>query len=96
MQAAACDPCGPLAAAPGSPSTVGGAAALVAAACGPGAGLAALARRAGLPGSARGGQETGRAFFEWSWNGLGFPVAGILERDVEQCNLSDRSLDLLE
>jgi len=33
--AAACDPCGPLAAAPGSPSTVGGAAALVAAAYGP-------------------------------------------------------------
>ena len=26
----------------------------------------------------------------------GFPVAGILERDVLQCNLSDRSFDLLE
>jgi uncharacterized protein len=26
----------------------------------------------------------------------GFPVAGILERDVLLCNLSDRSFDLLE
>jgi hypothetical protein len=36
LQAAACDPCGLWAAAPGSPSTVGGAAALVAAAGVPG------------------------------------------------------------
>ena len=28
--------------------------------------------------------------------GWGFSVAGILERDVLQCNLSDRSFDLLE